>query len=144
MGRRSEKVRSALAMARARLIPDAMAVGHCIIDTSGEKRLVQGKFRTRVLFGEAVSHQQVLNLMKRDTTFKKTHDGIVKSLTSDAQQFKVERIDKKVSHYKARKNVQPRPSRGNLTRRYDLTPLMSNKIQYAKMLKDHNIDQVRK
>ena len=68
LGRRSEKVRSALAMARARLIPDAMAVGHCIIDTSGEKRLVQGKFRTRVLFGEAVSHQQVLNLMKRDTT----------------------------------------------------------------------------
>ena len=82
--------------------------------------------------------------MKRDPTFKKTHDGIVESLTSDAQQFKVERIEKKVSYYKARQNVQPRPSRRNLTRPYDLTPLMSGKIQYAKMLKDHNIDQVRK
>ena len=50
--------------------------------------------------------------MKRDPTFKKTHDAIVESLTSDAQQFKVERIDKKVSHYKARQNVQPSPSRG--------------------------------
>ena len=83
----------------------------------GGGRLVQGKFRTRVLLGEAVSHQRVLNLMKRDPTFKKTHDGIVESLTSDAQQFKVERIEKKVSYYKARQNVQPRPSRGNLTRR---------------------------
>ena len=66
------------------------------------------------------------------------------SLTCNEKQFKKERIDKKVSKYK--KKEQSTTTRGQRTqhqKKYDLTPLLEGKIQYAKMLREHNIEQVR-
>ena len=56
--RRSEKNHQALAIARARLIPDAMARGKDMAAKGdGKKRLVQGKVRTKVIIAEEIKHQ---------------------------------------------------------------------------------------
>ena len=145
LGRRSEKNRSALAIARARIIPDAMAVGKELVKSDdGKNRLVQGKARTKVLIDEAVSHRRIIDTMRQnDDGHYNTHRLIVSNLTCDADQFKQERTDKKVSHYKAKESANARPIRTE-TKRYDLTPLLCGKIQYAKLLKDSNVDQVRR
>ena len=145
LGRRSEKNRSALAIARARIIPDAMAVGKELVKSDdGKNRLVQGKARTKVLINEARSHRRIIDTMRQnDDGHYNTHRLIVSNLTCDADQFKRERTDKKVSHYKVKERGNARPIRTE-TKRYDLTPLLCGKIQYAKLLKDSNVDQVRR
>ena len=67
---------------------------------------------------------------------------MIADLTCDARQFKSERIEKKVRNYKD-KHTQ---ARGIIYQNsgYDLTPLLSGKIKYAKMKKEHNMDQIRK
>ena len=60
------------------------------------------------------------------------------------KKIKKERIDKKVSEYKNKE--QSTTTRGQQAQQeinYDITPLLEGKIQYAKMLRDHNIEQVR-
>jgi len=145
LGRRSEKNRSALAIARARIILDAMAVGKELVKSDdGKNRLVQGKARTKVLINEARSHRRIIDTMRQnDDGHYNTHRLIVSNLTCDADQFKRERTDKKVSHYKVKERGNARPIRTE-KKRYDLTPLLCGKIQYAKLLKDSNVDQVRR
>ena len=142
LGRRSEKYRSTLAIARAKIIPDAMASGNAIVNQDNkEKRLVEGKLRTRVILEEAVKqHKQLLELQKQDA-YNNKHKHILSQLTCDEHQFKKARIDEKVGLYIRRENDT---TRSVLTSKgYHLTPLLCGKIQYAKMLKKHNFEQVR-
>ena len=147
LGRRSEKNRSILSTARAKLVPDAMIKGRSKTEREdGEKRGVQGKLRTQVLMDEVAEQQrEINNLQQRDNdSFQKAYSSVYESLTCNKKQFKKERIDKKVSEYK--KKEQSTTTRGQRTqhqKKYDLTPLLEGKIQYAKMLRKHNNEQVR-
>ena len=85
LGRRTEKNRSALAMARTKIIPDAMAAGKKVIDRGdGKKRSVQGKFRAKMLIDEAISHQLSINkMLSQDRKFVVTPSMIHNHLTLD-------------------------------------------------------------
>ena len=148
LGRRSEKNRSVLATARALVVPDAMSEGREKIGKGdGKKRLVQGKMRAQVIIAEAVSHQHELDLMQNQDhgTYQETHEDAVRYLTSDNIQFKKERIDEKVRNYKEmEKSTTQRGIRTTQQTKYNLTPLLQGKIQYGKMKKDDNLEQVRR
>ena len=147
LGRRLEKNRSALAIARAKIIPDAMVAGKKVVDRGdGKKRLVQGKLRTKMLINEAIRHQSLINKMQaEDKHFFVAKEIIHKDLTMDERQFKKQRIDQKVNLYKDKESSQGRSTRRiAMQTRYELTPLLNGKIQYAKLLRDHNIEQIRR
>jgi len=66
-------------------------------------------------------------------------------LILDERQFKKQRIDQKVNMYKGKDSSQGRASRRVPQQiGYELTPLLNGKIQYAKLLRDHNIEQIQK
>ena len=149
LGRRSEKNRSILATARARLIPDAMAEGKKKINKNdGKKKLVQGKVRAQVLLEEAIKHQQELdNLRTRNPSeYDQTYQSVAKRLSCEDMQFKKERIEEKVRNYKEKENTTTRRGQRQQQeqKKYDLTPLLEGKIQYGKMKRDHNIDQIQR
>ena len=149
LGRRNEKNRTVLATARACLVPEAMSKGQRVVgkNDKNKQRLVQGKIRAQVLMETAEKHQaQLDNLKQRDgSSFERTYSLVVKNLTSDAIQFKKERIEKKVREYKEKEatTTQRGQRTSQTTTRYELTPLLEGKIQYHKMKRDHNIEQVR-
>ena len=147
LGRRSEKNRTVLATARALVVPDAMSEGREEIKKDdGKKRIVQGKLRARVLMTEALSHQNELDLIENQDpmTYQTTHEDAVKFLTYENVQFKKERIDKKVRNYKEKEQSTTRRGiRTTQQRKYDLTPLLQGKIQFGKMRKESNMEQVR-
>ena len=148
LGRRSEKNRSILATARAKLVPDSMVEGRKQLEgKNSETKEVQGKMRTQVLIDEVLKQEQDIDdLKQKDSGFPAGHLSIFKSLTCDDKQFKKERIDKKVREYKEQQSSTS--SRGLRTQEesstYELTPLLQGKIQYAKMKKADNLDQIRR
>ena len=147
LGRCTEKKRSALVMARAKIIPDAMAAGKEVIDRgNGKKRLVQGKSVSKMLINETIRHQSLINkMLSQDRQFLVAQSMIHNDLTLDERQLKKQRIDQKVNLYKDEESSQGRSSqRVPLQIGYELTPLLNGKIQYAKLLRDHNIEQIRK
>ena len=145
LGRRSKKNRSTLAIACARIIPGAMAEGKKLVEKDdGKKRSVQGKIRTKVLTKEAIKHKTMIDKIQQiDNHYLLTHKRIIADLTCNARQFKSERIEKKVRNYKDN-HTKARRSRTYQNIGYDLTPLLSGKIRYAKMKKEHNMEQIRK
>ena len=105
---------------------------------------MQGKARTKVLINEVILHRRIIDTMRdNDKNHCSTHHSIVSNLTCDGNQFKQERTDKKVNNYKLKERGNTRPIRREI-QRYDLTPLLLGKTQYAKLLKDSNTDQVRR
>ena len=93
---------------------------------------------------EAITHEAQLKEMKaQDDEYVTIHKAILGDLTCDKIQFKLERINKKVSIYIEKQAAITRP-RSTHRIGYELTPLLLGKIQYAKLRRDNNIEQVRK
>ena len=59
------------------------------------------------------------------------------------KQFKKERIDKKVRSIVAKANDNPAPNQYQIRVGQTLTPLIAGKIQYHKMKRIHNMQQIR-
>ena len=83
---------------------------------------------------------------------RRNHDGVdtlaekrdvKQSLTSDVLQFKKERNDKKVAATILTAHIVTRPNIYERRTGQTLTPLISGKIQYAKMKKAYNLEAVR-
>ena len=69
--------------------------------------------------------------------------SIKRTLTDKVAQFKVERISQKVEAVKRTAYNVTRPNVHERRTGHTLTPLISGKIQYAKMLKKDNFEAVR-
>ena len=112
-GRRTEKNRSTLVMARAKIIPGAMAAGKKFIARGdGKKRSVQGKLRAKMLIDEAIMHQSLINkMLSLDRQFLVAQSMIHNDLTLDDRQLKKQRIDQKVNLYKDKESSQGAASR---------------------------------
>ena len=148
LGRRGESQRSMIAIARAKLVPDAYKKGRAQIQTEGvddKKKQLQGKTKTRFLLKEKLEHCKKVELVKR-----KRHDnGVVetrelkKMLTCPNLQFKKVRIDEKLNRTRSRMN-NDRPLNALQQRSgHTLTPLMEGKIQYYFLTAKDNIAQIR-
>ena len=147
LGRRGEANRSVLAIARSKLLPDALKRGREEISVE-KKRQLQGKIKTNILMQELKKNtikvkqlQNRRNLDGIDTLAEKR--DVKQSLTSDVLQFKKERIDTKVAGTILTAHVVTRPNIYERRTGQTLTPLISGKIQYAKMKKAYNLEAVR-
>ena len=154
LGRRMEKKRSILAMARGRVLPDALKKGHNAmnndnsdgdeVDDSNTKQLC-GKMRTKFLMNEMIDHEKKMSELKRKRGAAYLNDRMIakSQLTSDNLQFKKLRINKKVARVKLTAAQQPRSNVYSRRTGQTLTPLMLGKIQYGKLVKRHNIEAIR-
>ena len=97
LGRRTKKNRSALAIARAKIIPDAMAAGKKVIDRGdGKKRSVQRKLRAKMLIDEAIMHQSIINkMLSQDRQLLVAQSKIHNDLTLDERQLKNKELTKR-------------------------------------------------
>ena len=153
LGRRGETNRSVMAISRGKLIPDALKRGREDILSTGpstdqKEKQLQGKKRTKVLMQELIQqHAQIKNLgLKRKqegVDFTAAQKTMKQSLTLTNNQWKKKRIGRKVDQIKQKAYNTPAPNIYERRTGQTLTPLMSGKIQYHKMKKEHNMVQVR-
>ena len=147
LGCRGETNRSVLAIARSKVLPDALKRGREEISVE-KKRQLQGKIKTNILIQElkknTIKVKQLQNRRHRDgvDTLAEKRD-VKQSLTSDVLQFKKERNNKKVAATILTAHIVTRPNIYERRTGQTLTPLISGKIQYAKMKKAYNLEAVR-
>ena len=130
LGRRSEKNRSILAVARAKLRPDALVKGRQLAEVEIKSKddevqnQLQGKRKTRVLIDELSLHCAKMEKLKigiGQIEYEATRKKIKLLLTADSKQFKAERIEKKVNivcqkyHNKTAPNAYERREGQSLT-----------------------------
>lgn len=152
LGRRSEKKRSILAMSRGKLLPDALQKGHDeinynVLHDNQERKAKQlcGKKRTRYILEGIFDEVDKINSMKIEMghTYEASRKAIKELITEDDSQFKKrrqgERIEKVIhtANDSRQQNVYERRTGQTLT------PLLLGKIQYAKLIKKHNMQQIK-
>jgi len=117
LGRRCEHNRSILAIARGRILPEALLKGQDILESKKEAGAVtpqlQGKNRTKVIFNEVINHQKKIKAVKGEhednTNYKLKRKGISLSLTNPDNQLKKKIIDKNITHIISKYNSNPLP-----------------------------------
>ena len=143
--RRGEDNRTILAIARGKILPEALCQGRAELlkhfngdGNEGKKRQLAGKRKTMQLIKSIHNHdkdmRQVRDAHSLDEYISKRR-RIEKSLTTSAVQFKKERIKKKVDRVKATYSKVNAPNRFQRREGYTLTPVMQGKVQYGKMKK---------
>ena len=144
LGRRGEKNRSILAIARGKLLPDAMCAGRAELENL---KYLQGKRKTKVLTKESIQHYKrmktVQSIQNNNDIYEQERKAIDSSLTNLNTQFKKERVDKKINRIKQKYSNTPAPNVYERRTGQTLTPLIQGKIQYHKMKKDQNMIAVR-
>ena len=147
LGRRQESNRSILAMARGRIIPDALQKGREDLEDDENTKQLQGKRKTKVLMESVFAHnskmENIKNACENEEEYKQKRRRILHSLTKPNVQFKKERIDKKMNVMIQRYNNTPAPNVYERRTGETLTPLLQGRIQFHKMKKADNMDAVR-
>lgn len=144
LGRRGERQRSILAISRAKLIPDAIATGKEELNRNrseeDKQKQLQGKQKTKILVRELIKSRQ---RVRQITSSQETKRSLKQALTMDNCHFKKIRIKKKLNHIKSRINNSPAPNVYQRRTGETLTPLIQGKIQFHKLKKKFNIQQIR-
>ena len=153
LGKRCESNRTILAIARGKVLPDALNLGREELlkgvneDVNKDKKCqLKGKRKTMQLMKGIRNHNQDMRRFKQTYSaneYNIKRRRIKESLATTVKQFKKERIEKKVNHVISTYSKNPAPNRFQRQEGYTLTPLMEGKIQYGKMKKLANIDPVR-
>ena len=150
LGRRGETNRSIFAMSRGKLIPEALKKGRAEIQpevpTENEKaKQVQAKYRTKLLLKEVLVEQTIVQSKRKrnDEVFEAEEKEMKIAITDKNSQFKTHRINSKVEKVVEKALTTPAPNQYERRTGQTLTPLMQGKIQYHKLKKAHNLEQVR-
>ena len=93
---------------------------------------------------ELLKHTKKINdLTTGNNTLTSERKYLKRELTSKPLQFKQERIAKKVNRVISWINLDLPPNQYQRRVGQTLTPLMQGKIQYGKLIKKYNIEQIR-
>ena len=154
LGRRGERNRTIMAIARGKVLPDALQLGQKDLDTiqpeedeeeqeTQKKRQLKGKRKVACMMNSMISNINQVAKMKDDESqeygenhYNAKRRRVKELLTDDSIQFKKERINKKVEHLKSKYHHTPTPNQYQRREGYTLTPLMQGKIQYGLLKKD--------
>lgn len=148
LGRRNETNRSVLAIARAKIIPDAICKGkEKLKESLKDVKSLQGKKKSKALLNEMASLQQKIKELRAqyddevsfETKFKERNTD----LNDSNRQFKKERNQKRVDHAKDNFRNATNPNRWERRTGETLPPLMEGKIQFGLLIKKYNMEQVR-
>ena len=162
LGRRAETNRTILAIARGKVLPEALKLGHAELDNLPseedeevelvikKKRQLKGKRKSKHLMSTILSHIDNMEDMKKseandngDIDYLNKRKRVRQLLTTSSVQFKRERINKKVQNLRSNYHNNPAPNQYQRREGYTLTPLMEGRIQYGLLLKTDNADAVR-
>ena len=158
LGRRGETNRSILAIARGKILPEALQTGRDHInsipvddsdsdsDSNDKMKQLQGKRKIEFLMRELQNHQKSMTELETElekNEYTQERSRIYQLLTQPNHQFKKKRIEKKINHIKDKYNNTPAQNVYERRHGQTLTPLIIGKIQIHKMKKTDNFDAVR-
>ena len=129
------------------MLPEALQKGQKEIQSravSGKKQQLQGKEKTKILMRELLKHREEVKQLNNDNNILTLdRKNLKRSLTCQHLQFKKERITKKVNRVIARVHLELPPNMYQRRVVQTLTPLIERKIQYGKLKKKYNMQQIR-